>query len=223
MKRTIIVAMAVTIGLVLALSSSSYAGSEKDNGFLGEYAKKLPPRPKGGAAERWIQPETDFSKYNKVMLDSIVFYFAPDSKDKGIDPEAMKELSDAFKQELVTALGEKYPIVTEPGPDVVRIRYALTGIKQSSPVLGTISSVTPPGLVVNVVKKGATGTWVGSGATGGEVLAMDSETGGVIFAARDKQTAGFTQRFSKYGSAKDSFKFWAERLRIYLDQAHGVK
>jgi hypothetical protein len=35
--------------------------------------------------------------------------------------------------------------------------------------------------------------------------------------------AGFTDRFSKYGSAEEAFKFWAGRMKVFLDQAHGVK
>lgn len=222
MKRTLFVTMAVAVSLTLALSGVSHA-AEKDGGALCIYAAKLQPGPKGGAAERWIKPGTDFSKYNKVMLDSVIFYFAPDSEDKGIDPVVMKELSDSLNMELVDALKDKYPIVTEPGPDVVRIKYILTGIKQSKPVLSAITSVTPPGLVVNVVKKGVTGSWTGSGATGAEVIATDTETNEVIFVARDKQTASFTKRFSEYGSADEAFKFWAGRLRTFLDQSHGVK
>jgi len=34
--------------------------------------------------------------------------------------------------------------------------------------------------------------------------------------------AGFTERFSKYGSAKDAFKFWAGKFRYLLDKTHGV-
>jgi hypothetical protein len=223
MKKSIFVAVTVAIGLVLALSANSYAAKEKDDGFLGSYSKKLQPVPKDGAVERWIKPGTDFSKYNKVMLDSIVFYFAPDSEDKGIDPVVMKELSDSFNLELVNALKDKYPIVTEPGPDVVRIKYALTGIKQSRPVLSAVTSITPPGLAVNLVKKGVTGSWTGSGATGGEVIAIDTESNEVIFVGRDMQTAAFTKRFSKYGSANEAFKFWAGRLRAFLDQKLGGK
>lgn len=222
MKKALFVSMAVAVSLMLALSAVSHA-AEKGGGFVGPYAAKLQPGPKGGAAERWIKPGTDFSKYNKVMLDSVVFYFAPDSEDKGIDPVVMKELSDSFDKELVNALKDKYPIVTEPGPDVVRIKYALTGIRQSRPVLSAFTSITPPGLAVNVVKKGVTGSWTGSGATGGEVVAIDTETNEVVFVARDKQNASFTKRFSKYGSADEAFKFWAGRLRTFLDQTHGMK
>ena len=41
---------------------------------------------------RWLKPGVDFAKYNKIMLETVIFYFADDSEYKGIDPVAMKEL-----------------------------------------------------------------------------------------------------------------------------------
>jgi len=215
--------MAVVACLAMALAVSSCASVQKDSGFLNGYYKNLKPGPEGGAQQRWLKPGVDFSKYNKVKLDSVVFYFAPDSEDKSIDPVVMKELSDDFDMELVNALKDKYPIVADPGPDVVHFRIALTGVRNSKPVLSGVTSIVPIGLAISVVKKGTAGSWTGSGATGAELMALDSQSEEVIAVARDEQTAGFTERFSRYGSAKEAFKFWAERLRKFMDEAHGVK
>ena len=64
-------------------------------GFLDGYYKDLQPGPKGGAKMRWLKPGVDFGKYNKIMLDSVIFYFGDDSEDKRIDAQDMKELADA--------------------------------------------------------------------------------------------------------------------------------
>jgi hypothetical protein len=215
--------MVAVLSLALALSATACASFSKQSGFLDGYYKDLQPGPKGGVKELWLKPGVDFSKYDKVMLDSVVFYFASDSEDKGIDPDQMKELSDAFDLELVNALKDKYPIVADPGPDVLRLKIALTGIKQSRPVLSGVTSIVPAGLAISILKKGATGSWTGSGATRGELLAIDSMNNEVVGAAVDEQTAGFTERFSKYGSAEEAFKFWVGRLKTFLDQAHSVK
>ena len=159
----------------------------------------------------------------KLMLDSVVFYFADDSEDKGIDPEHMKELSDAFNLAVVNAFKEQYPIVSEPEPDVLRLKIALTGINQSKPVLSTVTTVMPVGLGINIIKKGTTGAWAGSGATSAEFMAIDSMSNMVIAVAQDEQTAGFTERFSRYGSAEGAFEFWAKRMRMFMDQAHGMQ
>ena len=223
MNRSVRLAMIAALSMALAMSVTACASVQKPSGFLGDYYKNLRPGPEGGVKQRWIKPGVDFSKYNRVMLDSIIFYFAPDSDDKGIDPEMMKKLSDAFHLELVNAVKDKYPIVSEPGPDVVRFKFALTGIRQSRPVMSGVSSVIPVGLVASVLKKGVSDEWIGSGATGMELLVFDSVSNEVIAAGQDEQIAGFTERFSKYGSANVAFKFWAGRVRAAMDYIHGVK
>ena len=217
-------AMVVALSIALAMSLTACASFSKQSGFLDGYYKDLKPGPEGGVKERWLKPGVDFSQYDKVMLDSVRFYLAADSEDVGIDPEQMKELSDAFNKELVTALKDKYPIVADPAPGVIRIRIALTGIKQSMPVLSGISSITPPGIVISTTKRLTTGSWAGSGATRAELMMIDPMNNDeVIGVAVDEQAAGFTERFSKLGSANEAFKFWAGRIRIFMDQAHGIK
>ncbi|HVO84218.1 MAG TPA: DUF3313 domain-containing protein, partial [Syntrophobacteria bacterium] len=228
--RTIL-ALVMGIALVTFTISCASTGSQSKGavaeaqkvGFLGDYAKNLQPGPEGGAKMRWLKPGVDFGKYNKVMLDSVVFFLADQSEYKGIDPQAMKELADSCDQQVVNVLKGTYPIVAEPGPDVVRIRFAITDLEQSRPVLSAITTVVPIGLGISLIKKGATGAWTGSGATGAELMAIDSMSGDVIAVAQDKRTAGFGERFSKWGSAEDAFKFWGERLKLFLDQAHGLK
>ena len=157
------------------------------------------------------------------MLDSVIFFFADDSESKGIDAQNMKELADACNLEVVNVLKGTYPIVAEPGPDVIRLRFAITDLKQSRPVLSAVSSVIPIGLGVSILKKGATGSWAGSGATSAEFMALDSMTNDVIAVAQDEKSAGFTERFSKWGSTEEAFKFWAERIKQFIDKAHGMQ
>ena len=228
--RTLLV-VAMGIALVTFTISCASTGSQakgaaaapQTEGFLNGYYKDLQPGPEGGAKMRWLKPGVDFGKYNKVMLDSVIFFLADDCEYKGCDPQAMKELADACDLQVVNVLKATYPIVAEPGPDVVRIRFAITDLEQSRPVLSAVTTVVPIGLGISIIKKGATGSWTGSGATGAEVMAIDSMSGDVIAVAQDKKTAGFTERFSKWGSAEDAFKFWGERLKLFLDQAHGMK
>jgi hypothetical protein len=216
MKKAVHIVLAVVMGIALVVSTGLAAGT-KYSGFLGDYYKKLHLGPEGGARERWVKPDVDFSKYNKLMVDSVIFYFADDSEDKGIDAEEMKELSDAFNQEIVNALKDKYPIVAEPGPDVARLRIAITGVKKSKPGLSVVSSIVPIGIGVSLFKKGVSGSYSGSGGTNAEFMALDSVSNAVIAVAVDERTAGYTERFTSLGSAKEAFKFWAERIRIFID------
>jgi len=224
MKKAIflIIGMMLVVGCATTESARSGMGAPP-KGFLGDYYGELKPGPEGGAKLRWLKPGVDFAKYKKVMLDSVIFFFADDSEYKGMDPQELKEIADAANRQLVDTLKGTYPIVAEPGPDVARIRMAITDLKQSRPVLSGVTSVVPIGLGISLVKKGATGSWTGSGATGAELMALDSMTNDVIGVAKDERSAGFTERFSKWGSAEEAFKFWGERIKLFLDSARAPK
>lgn len=226
MKTAAKVVMAVVVGFAFVTSIISCASTSGSKGtgptFLGDYAKNLQPGPKGAVKERWLKPGVQFAKYNKVILEHVVFFFDETSESKAIDTSELDDLAKQCDLAFVKALKDSYPIVTEPGPDVVRIRFAITDLKASNPAMGaatTVTMVSPVGLGVGLVKKGVTGSWSGSGSTAAELMAIDSMTNEVIAAAKDNRSARFTERYTKWGSAEEAFKFWGERLKQFMDEA----
>jgi hypothetical protein len=191
-------------------------------GFLGEYASKMQPGPKGGAKLRWLKPGVDFSKYSKVMVDPVSFVASEGSEAdaaKDIDPAKLKELGDKCTQAVVDAIKEKYPVVTEPGPDVAQVRFAIVDLKKSYPVISGVTSILPIGLAITLLKRPVTGSWTGGGSTVAQVMAKDSATNDVIAVAQDTYEAGFFERFSRYGQAEDAFKSWGEKIVKFLDES----
>jgi hypothetical protein len=79
------------------------------------------------------------------------------------------------------------------------------------------------GMAFSLVKKGVTGSWSGAGAASAELETLDSLTNDVIAVAVDEKTAGYTERFSKWGSAQEAFKFWAERIVKSIDDNRAMK
>ncbi len=191
--------------------------------FLGEYAKNLKPVEGVENRWRWFKPGVDFTKYNKFMVDYVVFALAEDSEYKCFEGDEMKKLGDAASLAIVNAIKEKYPVVSEPGPDVMRVRTAIVNLKQSSPVVSGITTVIPVGLGISVIKKGSTGTWTGAGATQAEIMALDSMTNEVIAVGWDEYRAGFTERFTKWGSVEEAFKYWAQRGVKSLENMKAAK
>jgi hypothetical protein len=180
----------------------------------------LEPGPLNGARLRWIKPGVDFSKYRRLILDRVIFFFAEDSEYKGVNPQELKKLGDVFNRTFKEALKEKYPIVKNPAPDVARIRFAITDLRQNRPVL---SDLGPTGAEHYELKMRRMESWSDSGATSAEMMVLDSMTNSPIGAARDDRRTALKERFTKWGDAEDAFKYWADRLRLFLDQARMVK
>jgi putative nucleotidyltransferase with HDIG domain len=183
----------------------------------------LAPGPPGGARMRWLRAGVDFAKYKRLMIDRVVFFFAPDSAYKGMDPQEVKELADLFHRQLVGSLKKSYPIASAPGPDVARLRFAITDLRENRPVLSDILPAEAIGSVGSGAPEDRLNLWSGSGATAAELLVIDSATNEVIAAGKDDKATGLKETFTKWGYAQDAFKFWAERIRLFLDQAHGLK
>lgn len=222
MKKVLVVLTIAVVACALAAGAGFAEEKKRYSGFLGDYSS-LKPGPKDGAKERYMKPRVDFKQYTKIMLDSVVFFLADDAQYKGVDAETMKTVSDEFNKSAVTALGSAYPLVPEPGPEVMRIRVAITNLEPGKPGAGVMTTVTPIGLALGFIKKGATGSYPGVGKTGIEVEFLDSATNERIGAAVDDQTGSKFSATSKWGSAKEAFDFWAGRLRGFLDEAHGIK
>jgi hypothetical protein len=216
-KKTLV----LLIGLIFLAGCATTAPTKIN--FLGDYAKNLEPGPPGGAKMRWLKPGVDFYKYKKFTVDYVVFALADDSNSKVINGDEMKKLGDTCTQAIIDALKDKYPIVADPGPDVARLRFAIVNLKQSRPALSAVTSVIPVGLGISLIKKGATESWSGSGATTIQLMVLDSATDEVIAVAEDEYHAGFTERFSKWGSAEDAFKYWGQRLRKFTDDLVAAK
>ena len=193
---------------------------KKYSGFLGDYSK-LQPGPEGGVAERYITPGADLKNYNKIMMDQVRFYFKDDAGDKGIDADEMKELADTFHRDVIDALGSAYPLVAKPGPNVMRLRVAITDMELPNRGINVISTVLPVGLAVSTVKSGVTGKGTGCGEVSMEFQVLDSQTNQVLVQGVDRRSGGKIDSMSKFGTAEDAFKFWAQRLRTGLDEVHG--
>ncbi len=212
MKRAAKMMSAVAIGLVFTISTAFAADDFTRSGFLGNPTVYDELKPGEAGGHRWLKPGVDLKKYNKFMVDSVIFFLAEKADYKGIDAQEMKELCDEFNKALVAAFKDKLPIVAEPGPDVARVRFAITNVQPSRPGVSAVTSIVPVGLGVSLVKKGATGGWVGSGETAAEMMVLDTATNEIVALGAIKRAAEFDERFSKWGSAREAFKFWSEKL-----------
>jgi hypothetical protein len=220
MQNTLKIIFILAISIVLAMTFGCATQKTARSGFLESYPA-FEPGPKGGADFVYLKKDVDFTSYDKVMMDHVVFYFSEDAKYKGIHADEMKELADSFHKAFAEALANAYPLVDKPGTGVMRIRTAITDLVPSKPGLSGVTTVVPIGLAIDLVKSGAGGGHTGVGQASMEVEFLDSMTNERIAAAVDTKPGDKLEGLTKWGAAKGAFEFWAKRLRTYLDQIHG--
>jgi hypothetical protein len=219
MKKRITVIIVVCIILSVGVAQAKLEPKEY-SGFLVDYSQ-LKKGPEDGVAKVYKKEGVDFKQYNKIMLDHVVFYLKDDAKNKGIDPVELAELSEKFHKSVIDTLGSAYPLVDKPGPDVMRVRVAITDLELPNRTLNAITTILPVGLIVSTVKKGTTGKGTAVGEISMEFEFLDSETNQRLAAGVDRRAGGKIDSMSKLGTAEDAFKFWAQRLRTRLDEIHG--
>ena len=219
MKRSIV--FTVLFIVIVAFGSVVVCAEAPEySGFLQDYPTFK--EGKKGVDMVYTKEGVDFSKYNKIMMDEVIFYFKKEADYKGIHPSEIQELAEAFNKAFIDALKDAYPLTDAPGPDVMRVRVGITAIKTSKPGVGTVTTIIPVGLAFSLVKKGASGGYTGIGSASMEAEFLDSLTNERIGAAIDKAPGGKLD-VGKFTPAKEAFEFWAKRLRAFLDDVHGVK
>lgn len=212
--------------ILMTVGCASKEVKQGYSGFLMNYPM-FEPGPEDGVNQVYFKDSVDFKKYNKIMMDHVVFYLSDEAKDKGIEADTLKELSDVFHEAVIESLKDAYPVVDKPGADVMRIRLAITELVPADVSKTLVTSVMPygTGTAVKVVKYAATGTYSFVGETAMEVEVLDSLTNERIAAAIDRRSKvkkiKITEGMTKWGETKDIFEFWAKRLKLWLDETHG--
>ncbi len=221
MKSSLKIFAVVMACFALTIAAGCTTKQVRYSGFLEDYPE-FKTGPIGGADYIYIKEGVDFKVYNKILMDPVVFYLSDDSKYKGIHPDELKELSDAFHEAIAASLEGAYLLVDKPGPDVLHIRLAITNLVESRPVSKTIYTAMSVGTGATVPRRVASiNTYFGQASMEAELL--DSQTDDRLAAVIDtKVVEKFKDagEISKWSQAKDAFKFWSKRLRLWLDKTH---
>jgi hypothetical protein len=211
----------VVIGTALLMAGCTSTYPTRGEASVSPFLKNPGQLREGVSGEAklvYVNLKADFRKYKKIQLDPVVLVadnakantFSMMSKE---DQQAVVNFVDAQVREK---LGTDYTFVAAAGPDVMRLRVAITEAKGSAVVLDTVSSVVPFGLALSTVKRVATGTHSAVGKAGAEMELLDSASGERLAAAVDERAGRkYTLRFDKffrYHTVEDAMEYWATRL-----------
>ena len=231
-------AASATAASATAASTEPMFGDYQAKGFLSDYSKISTTKDAEGSYE-YVDSTVDFSKYNKLLVDRIKIFFKDDSQYKGIDPDELKVLTDYFYEAINKAVGDAYPLVKEPGPDVLRLRVAVTDLVPNKPEASVATLVIPFAWVADAgsgVAKGDTGSTMFTGEATIELEALDSVSSQQLAAHIEteagkkynwakgvtKGVTGYMNAYSKWNYTKTAMDDWAKLLRVRLDAAHGI-
>ena len=218
----------------------------KDTGFLNDYSR-LKPSKSEPHAEIWCNPGFDLKNYNKIMLDPILVWDRGDENSRKINPEKLKTLTDDFCNAISSELGDVYPLVDQPGPDVLRVRIAITELVPAKPGVSVVVFVVPfiiwIDMALSTNSEGGAGStsYIGYTAIESELLDSVSKDQQAAFVERSIQKKynvsfkngffggiyiylrSYLYSYTEWSYTKMAFDNWAKLLRESLDEAHRVK
>lgn len=156
----------------------------------------------------YINQEADFSKYTKLLSGGLEIYY-PEGEETP-DPADLERIRGYFRDAFVSAIGDAYEIVTEPGPDVLKVSAQIVDMKISPG--GAVFE--PSGRLRDVVAHGElTFLMEMSDSVTGQALARAGDKSSDISAERDDATWDDVRRAAEY---------WAGLFRNWLDSSLGL-
>ncbi len=213
--------------VLLALSLAAGSGWAQDkaaakpqfSGFLGDYSKLQPAKDREGTL-LFINKSQDYKSYTKVMFDSVEVYLTPNPNYKGLQPDTLKRMTDNVLTSFKRALEPEYQVVTAPGPDVLRVRTAITGVELVKPPMNP-TDVIP----VKFLFKAATGGFSAMvPEMSAEMEVLDAQGNRLAAAAvTRKGDQSLKQGEQVTWKELDAISsYWAKGFRQRLDELRGV-
>jgi hypothetical protein len=206
MKCKQVGAFPLTIFLAVAACGSAFSEDIHYSDFLTDYSKLQQLSDQNsdqnmrhsyliqGAEER-------MASYTAIIVDQPEIFVASDSKYKGMKPDDMKALADAFRTSMTEALAQDYMIVEQAGPNVLYVRFALSNLQLKKKKKGLLS-FTPIGLVAGAAKSAMTSDFTKKIDLKGLTLEIE-----VLDSISEQQLAAALEVRS---SAKKEPALWAE-------------
>lgn len=219
LKRKVIV-MSFLVGIAGA------AIAEPPQSQFLDVTENLTPVPGIEGSYGWDNPKLPVSDYDKFFLDNVQIFLAPDSPYKGIDASQMQAISQTFRAVMIATLEPEYPVVSQPGPGVMRMSLAITNLSITKKRKGLIN-YTPVGLVVGGLRSLADEfSNVSLEAATVEADIVDSISGELIaarIATKPFAQAGVGEGKLSWNTLESAFGFYASEVRKSMDAAHGKK
>lgn len=189
--------------------------------FFGPGASLLRPGTGDQAAMVYVDPNAQWSQYNKILLQPVEFWDDPSTSVSASDQQMLGEY---FYNVLKEDLSKSFTLVDQPGPGVLVLRVAIVNATTAVPVLRSASVIVPQARVLNGIQSLATGSYAFAGSAEAEMKANDGATNRFLAGAVDKRGGGMAISQAatwQWGDAKAAMDYWAQRITNRLLELQG--
>jgi Protein of unknown function (DUF3313) len=189
--------------------------------FFGSDAALLQPGKEGQAAMVYINPNAQWSNYNKILLQPMQYW---DTAGSGVSDAEEQLLITYFHNQLQQDLQKDFTLVSEPGPGVLVLYVGLINATGATPVLRSISVAVPQARILNSIQSLATGSYAFVGSAEAEMKAIDGGSGEFLAGAVDQRSGGMalsTAAQWQWGDAENAMNYWSQRITSRLLELQG--
>jgi hypothetical protein len=200
---------------------------DSQSGFLGDSYAKLQPDPGNGDWLTYFKAADILKSSDTFILEPVQVFLVPEAEQRAIPQDQLDKLADYFTKAITGQLAAgHYKLVTEPGPGVMALRFAITNVqpngnKKNMVATGAVDvaayGVAPPGTTLLLPR-----LTVGRVSIEGEMV--DSQSGEVQMAFMTSKSGrrffSGLKAYQKWGDIDAAFKGWAKNFRTRLDKAH---
>jgi len=176
----------------------------------------------------YVKPDVDLSSYTKIMFDPVSIAYKTEPQGTGrmrtarresnfaLTPKQTENMKALFQEAAINALTSDngYQIVSQPGPDVLRVSSALIDLIVTVPTQQSVGRnrtfAESYGVVTLVVEL------------------RDSETGEIFARVADRKEPGSNAGMNEVNSAtvtsdlRRMFRFWSGYLREGVDKVRSL-
>jgi len=97
------------------------------SGFLADYSK-LRPDPAHPGTLIYVDHSLNLRPYTKVIIDPVQVFLTENLDYRGVQPEVLLRMTNTLSAGFEKVMQPDYQVVKAAGPDVLRIRLAITNV-----------------------------------------------------------------------------------------------
>lgn len=228
MPRPRIIVFCCAVLLFPGCAPTKQARSVEPSGFLGDLYPSMHKGSEGEALLIYKNPAAaniPRGTYTKMWLDHAQVWGPPTT-----DPARQKEaqhVADLLYGLVYLKLSKDYEMVSEPGPNTLRLTAAITRADPAYVVLRAVSTIPAPMnalALATLLKNLGTGKPLFVGDASIEAKLFDARTGDILGAAADRRVGNKrldAASFDSWNDVYQTLEIWSDMIRYRLCHERG--